>query len=230
MILTVLLLFSMVAQQPSSRAADNSGVIQGTVVNPAGKPVADATVYAIAMSDENRPLGGRWPPFATQSDYNGDFVLTHVTPDNVVKVYAFKYGDYYSDPGDPFTFAPIRRKILKPPEVEVKPGQTVTGVVVRLRIEEKGGRLHLNVRDADTKELVHGIYERICPKGYPKNCGAGSALFFDRLFLGARISIQIEADDGQHEKWEYRNPRTGSRYYRPKSGETETIDVYLHKK
>jgi hypothetical protein len=44
------------------------------------------------------------------------------------------------------------------------------------------------------------------------------------------ISVQIEADDGLHEKWEYRNPKTGSPYFKAKSGETETMNIYLRKK
>jgi hypothetical protein len=50
------------------------------------------------------------------------------------------------------------------------------------------------------------------------------------ISLCVEVSIQIEADDGLHEKSEYRNPKTGSRYFRARSGETETVNVYLRKK
>ena len=49
------------------------------------------------------------------------------------------------------------------------------------------------------------------------------------ISLGVRVSILIEADDGQHEKSEYRNPKTHSRYFRAKSGETEAVTIYLRK-
>ena len=45
----------------------------------------------------------------------------------------------------------------------------------------------------------------------------------------ARESIKVEAHDGLHETWEYRDPNTGSPYFRAKSGETETMDIYLPK-
>ena len=50
------------------------------------------------------------------------------------------------------------------------------------------------------------------------------------ISLEVGISIKIEADDGQHEKWQYRDPKTGSAYFRSKSGETETINIFLRKK
>jgi hypothetical protein len=43
------------------------------------------------------------------------------------------------------------------------------------------------------------------------------------------IAIRVEASDGLHEEWKYRNSKTGSRYYRARSGKTETVNVYLRK-
>jgi hypothetical protein len=48
--------------------------------------------------------------------------------------------------------------------------------------------------------------------------------------VGVGISIKIKTDDGQHQKWEYRDAKTGSPYFRAKSGETETMNIYLRKK
>ncbi len=175
-------------------------------------------------------MGGRWPANPTQSDDMGKFTLTHVTPDSN-QVYAFKYSDYYEDYGGPFLFN--FPKDLEIPRVDVNPGQTVMGLVVRL--PQKVGMIHFTVRDARTKELVRGasFYFRI--RGYPKTQNIGSGWVggsgppeFGRLIsLGVEILIRIEADDGMHEKWEYRNPKTGSRYFRAKSGETETVNIYL---
>jgi len=202
------------------------GSVEGVVVDPNGKPVEDAVVHE--SSNDGRPLGGRIFRTSTTTDVHGNFVLDHVIPAEKVAIWAYKYSDYYEDVMEPFTLN--RPKNLKIPVVEVKPEQTVTGV--RIQFPQKAGKLHWSVRDADTKELVHGVFMRWCRKGVPsKYCINGSAPSdYERIIsLGVRISIQIDADDGLHEKSEYRNPKTGSRYFRARSGETETVNIYLRK-
>jgi hypothetical protein len=107
----------------------------------------------------------------------------------------------------------------------------ITGV--RIQLAQEVGKIHFDVRDADSKELVHGVFIQWCRKGVaPKYCSNGSAPSdYEKLIsLGVEISIRIEADDGQHEKWEYRDPKTGSPYFRAISGKTDTITIYLRKK
>ena len=203
------------------------GSIEGVVVDPNGKPVEGAFVHE--TSDNGSPLGGRIFRTGTTTDVDGKFVLDHVIPAEKVVVWAYKYSDYYEDVMEPFTFS--RPKDLKIPVVEVKAGQTVTGV--RIQFPPKAGKLHLFVRDADTKELVPGVFIEWCRKGVPaKYCIHGSAPSDEEQLVSPAVGIsnKIEADDGLHEKWEYRSPKTGSRYFRAKSGETETVNVYLRKK
>jgi hypothetical protein len=231
MILTVLLL-SFIAQISSTPKPEDVGIpllgsVEGVVVDPNGKPVEGAVVHE--TSDDDRPLGGAIFRTATTTDVDGKFVLDHVFPAEKVAIWAYKYDDYYEDVMKPFTFK--RPKNLKIPVVEVKAGQTITGV--RIQFPQKVGKLHWYVRDADTKELVHGVFMRWCRKDVPtKYCINGSAPSdYERIIsLGVGISILIEADDGLYEKWVYRNPKTGSRYFRARSGETETVNVYLRKK
>jgi hypothetical protein len=215
------------AQQPSPPDANDFGIIKGTVVDPSGKPVEDAVVHE--TSEDGRPLGGTLFRSVTTTDADGKFVLDHVIPAEKVAIWAYKYDDYYEDVMEPFTFK--RPKNLKIPVVEAKPGQTITGV--RIQFPQKAGKLHWYVRDADTKELVHGVFMRWCRKGVPAMyCINGSAPSdYERIISpGVGISIQMKADDGQYEKWEYRNPKTGSRYFRARSGKTETVNVLLRKK
>jgi hypothetical protein len=203
------------------------GSVEGVVVDPDGKPVADAVVHE--TSDDGRPLGGRIFRTGTTTDVDGKFVLDQVIPAEKVVVWAYKYSDYYEDFMEPFTFN--RPKNLKIPVVEVKAGQTVTGV--RIQFPQKSGKLHWYVRDADTKELVHGVFVEWCRKSVPaKYCihMSGPSDYEQIISLGVGVAIQIEADDGQHEKSEYHNPKTGSRYFRAKSSKTETVNVYLRKK
>jgi hypothetical protein len=222
---------SPTAQISSTPKPEESGLpygsIEGVVVDPDGKPVADAVVHE--TSDDGHPLGGTIFRSATMTDAHGKFVLDHVIPAEKVAVWAYKWDDYYEDVMEPFTFN--RPKNLKIPVVEVKPGQTITGV--RIQFPQKAGKLHLYVRDADTKELVHGVFIEWCRKGVPaKYCihGSGPSDYEKIVSLAVGVSIQIGADDGLHEKWEYRDPITGSRYFRARSGKTEVVNINLRKK
>ena len=220
------------AQTPptvASPTADDFGVINGVVVDQDGKPTEGAYVYSVGDEEGKRPLGGRWPPGpVTTTDSDGRFTLPHVLPDNPVRVYASKPSDYYADDGGPSMFLLPNPKIA---EVEVKVGQPVN---VTVQLAKKAGRIQFNVRDADSKELVHGIFMQSCGKATPAkycvNSMSGPSDYATLISPGLELSIQIEADDGLHETWQYRNPKTGSRYFRARSGETETVTVYLRKK
>src|SRR6266851_2983518 len=182
MIVTLLLLWSIATvQQPSPPTASALGVIKGTVVDPDGKPVEGARVY---VEGDNDPPISR--PNTTTTGANGDFVLDHVLP-RKVKIHAYKDSDYYADIKFAFNLPPK----LEMPEVEVKPGQTVTGVTVRLM--QKAGRLHLYVRDAATKELVHGIFFQLCRGDHPTEVGyctsgSGPSDFEKAVPVGVGIS------------------------------------------
>lgn len=192
MILAVLLLWIMATgQQSSPPMADAFGIIKGTVVDPSGKPVEGAVVHE--SSDDGHPLGGRLFRTSTTTDVDGNFVLDRVIPAEKVVIWAYKYNEYYEDVMEPFTFS--RPKNLKIPVVEVKAGQTITGV--RIQLAQKVGKLHLLVHDADTRELVHGIFEQLCREGYPNNCLTGSEQSDSErmISLDVAVSIKIEADE-----------------------------------
>jgi hypothetical protein len=211
-------------QTAAPPAANDLGVIVGTVVDPDGEPVENARVYA--ASEYYPPMSRPW---SVATNAKGEFVLDQVIPGKNIVIHAYKeYGDYYKDVLFAFDLPPK----LEMPEVEVKPGQTVTGIIVRLA--QRAGKLHLNVRDADSKDLIPTIDYKFCREDYPTNfhyclSGAGDSDYDQFMPIGVGISITVEAKGGLHERWEYRDPKTGSPYFRAKSGETETIDVYLHK-
>ena len=210
-------------------AANDFGVIEGDVVDPNGKPVEGAYVYSVGNEEGKRPLAGRWPPGpVTTTDTEGRFVLLHVLPDNPVSVYSSKASESFADDGGLSVFLLPSSKI---PRVEVKVGQPVN---ITIQLATKMGRIQFYVRDANSKELVHGIFMQSCRRGTPaKYCVGGMSGASDYTTLispGVGLSIQIEADDGLHETWQYRNPKTGSRYFTARSGETETVTVFLRKK
>jgi hypothetical protein len=221
-LLLLLLWFTTAQQQPSPPAANDPGVIKGVVVDPDGKPVEGAQVY---VQGDNDPPTSR--PDTATTKANGEFVLDHVTP-RKVKIHAYKDSDYYTDVVFAFNLPP--KWVM--PEVEVKPGQTVTGVKVQLM--QKAGRLHLNVLDVDTKELVHGIFVQLCREDNPSYCftASGPPEFENSVPVGVGISIKVSADShGQSNyQWQYHDPRTNSPYFRAKSGETETMNIYVPKK
>ena len=229
MILTLLLLWSMVAaQQPSPPATNDLGTIKGTVVDLDGKPVAGANVYVGAIrfyvaGENSPPLNLR--NNESTSDANGEFVLDQVIPSKSVIIHAYKDTDYYAFVMWAFNLPPKSER----PEIVVKPRETVTGITVRLT--QRAGQLHLYVRDADTKELIYGVGFQLCREDYPTYCtgGSGSSDFVEPVPVDVGISIKIEADDGHHKKWEYRDVKTHSRYFRAKSGETTTMSVSLGK-
>jgi hypothetical protein len=206
------------------------GWIEGVVVDPQGKPVDGAYVYAVGDAEGKLPLAGRWPGgTSTTTNSEGKFVLGHVV-ENPVSVWAGGRG-YYAG-GSILNMGLVPGfNTPKVQEVEIKPGQTVT---VRLQLAKKAGKIKLYVRDADTKELlVDGIFSEWCSNGVPmsNNCGrmSGEADYESLVSTDVDLSIRIEARDGLHDEWKYRNPKTGSRYYRARSGKTETVNVYLRK-
>jgi hypothetical protein len=227
MIMAFLLLWFAAMPQQSPPAPSVVGVISGSVVDPSGKPVEGAVVHE--SCNDGRPLAGRLFRTSTTTAGEGAFILDQVIPCEKVVIWAYKYSDYYEDVTEPFTFN--RPKDLEIPEVGVKAGQTITGI--RIRLGQKVGKIHLDVRDADSKELVHGVFIQWCREGFsPKYCLKGSAPSdYERLIsLGVGISIKIEADDGQHQQWSYRDHKTGSTYFKATSGKTDTITIYLRKK
>ena len=144
----LMLVMMTMAQQRSPPEANDFGIIKGTVVDPGRKPVEGAVVHE--SNNDGRPLGGRLFRTSTTTDVDGNFVLDHVIPAEKVAIWAYKYDDYYEDVMEPFTFK--RPKHLKIPVVEVKAGQTISGI--RIQFPQRAGKLHLYVRDADTKELM----------------------------------------------------------------------------
>jgi hypothetical protein len=235
MILTLLLL-SFMAQisdspKPQDLGVPEYGSIQGVVVDPQGKPVDGAYVYAVGDAEGKFPLAGRWPGgTSTTTNSEGKFVVGHVV-DNPVSVWASKESDYYAGGGS-FSMGLVPSfNTPKVEGVELKPGQAVA---VRLQLAKKAGKIKLYVRDADTKELlVDGIFSEWCADGVPmsSNCGRmiGGSDYESLVSTDVDIAIRVEAADGLHEEWEYRNPKTGSRYYRARSGKTERVNVYLRK-
>jgi hypothetical protein len=225
MIPILLILLTMMSAQQQSRPNTDFGVIRGIVIDPDGKLVEGARVYLTA---DSYPPKSR--PDATTTNAKGEFVLNQVIPGKKLAIHAYKDIDYFSDVVIGFNLPPKSEL----PEVEVKPGQTVTGITVRLM--SKAGKIHLSVRDANTKDLVHGIFYQLCRADHPTEIGycvtgSGPSDLDEFVPVGVGISIKVSAaSHGQDSfQWQYHDPETGSPYFNAKSGETETMNIYVPK-
>lgn len=217
----LILLCTILAAQQPAQSTNTLGTIRGTVIDPSGKPVDGATVYA---EGDNYPPRSR--PNTVTTNSNGEFVLD-VIPGKDIRVHIYKDSDLYSNVVTVFDVPPH----WKFPLIDVLPGQTVAET---FQLPQKAGRLQLRVLDADTKELVHGIYFQLCREDHPNESGycltgSGPPDFEHSIPAGVGISIKVSSDEHAPPgyQWQYRNPKTRSPYFRVKPGETETITTYL---
>jgi hypothetical protein len=76
-------------------------------------------------------------------------------------------------------------------------GQARQIVTVLVRLNPKAAKLHLYVRDAGTKELVHGIFLQLCRQEHPIDCvtGSGPSDFEYPVPAGVGISIKVSSDE-----------------------------------
>lgn len=219
--LHILILLCTISAQQQPQSAATLGTIKGVVVDPSGKRIEGATVYA---EGDNYPPRSR--PATVTTDSNGEFMLD-VIPGKDIRVHLYKDSDLYSNVVTVFDVPPN----WKFPLIDVAPGQTVEQI---FRLPQKAGKLQLRVLDADTKTLVHGIYFQLCREDHPNQTGycltgSGPPDFEHSIPAGVGISIKVSSDEhgSSDYQWRYRDPKTGSAYFRAKPGETETITTYV---
>jgi hypothetical protein len=138
-IVSSLILFLLVAVHGFGQGAAPSGVVQGVVVDVDGKPLSKATVYGIPQENMTRPI-------YTTSDSEGKFTI-HGLPAGPVYLDASKDSDGY--PYSIFSFFIMPGQVK--PKVNVKEGETITGVVVRLGA--RAAYLRLAISDEDGTPL-----------------------------------------------------------------------------
>ena len=115
--------------------------------------MTDASVYYRVGGDSS--TGER---HQTTSDCNGRFFLEHVLAGNV-QIGAFKETDSYVDRRFAFPFYGEAND-GEFPELQVRAGETVKGVVVRLG--RQGALLKLNVFDVNTKAPLDWVNYQMC--------------------------------------------------------------------
>src|SRR5271163_604554 len=129
---------------PQVAAEVKWGMVEGNVVDRDGKPVPGATVTSYVDAK-----GATRDAVQSQSDGNGRFSLR--LPEGKVWLSAHKNSEGY-----PYAFFAF---YLMPgqefPTIEVKPGETTRGVVVRVGV--KAAHLKYEVADQDGKPVSGGF-------------------------------------------------------------------------
>jgi Carboxypeptidase regulatory-like domain len=124
-------------------ATTGFGGLTGYVFDADGKPVANAEVFALLA--EGSLLIGRRP--TAETDKDGKFVLNHVKA-GLNRVFAFKEQNGYPDT----SFAFYQLNSVATPEIYVREGHVVSGVIVRLG--QKSEMLSGAVLDADSRSPI----------------------------------------------------------------------------
>ena len=135
------------ATQPTAEV--NWGILEGVVLDGNGKPVADATVTSYTQAK-----GVTRDVMQYQAHGNGEFSL-HLPEGKVwlsahknSEKYPYAFFAFYVMPGQEF------------PTVEIKPGETTKGVVVRVGV--KAAHLNYKVLNEEGQEVLGGfVFERL---------------------------------------------------------------------
>ena len=221
-VLTLLLCtWSGAQQRPTS--APSTGTVQGTVIDPEGIPVADASVY---YELRDTPAPGH--PRTVATDKSGAFILEGVAAGKV-SLGAFKESASYNYSIFAFN-APPRTSML---QVEVKPGETRRNLIIHLA--PKAGLLRLRVLDAATRQPLSQIRFQLCRADHADDIGyclggGGSPSASDgdlSQFVPPSVPISIKLSALNYTNWTYKDQDTGSSLLTLKSGETRVLTIYL---
>jgi hypothetical protein len=200
-----------VAQQPTQA---NQGSVQGVVVDEHNKPIKDASVYADNLS---MPKPAR--PDTVLTDAQGQFVLEHVYPGNLV-IRAYKDANMYADMfqfGVPSTM----------PQLELKAGEVYKGIVIRL--DKKAASLRLRSFDAGTSAPIKGIEFQMCHADHPGDrmyCITGSVPGDYHLFVPSGVPISISVSAPNHSEWTYQDAAKKP-YIALAPGEKRTLTINM---
>ena len=194
------------------------GTIEGTVVDPSGTPVANATVYLLQ--------NGRAP--ATVTDAQGNFVLLNV-PVGTHRVFAYKESENYPNPV--WSFYSDAYGLEGFPVVEVRRDEVSRGVLVGL--PPKAGRLKVLVTEAITKRPVSDASISVNHQNKPTTAFQPGATGINgelTILVPVGVSISLKVTAAGYRTWNYRN-----RDSKPpdaiqlKTGENKSMKIELTK-
>jgi hypothetical protein len=211
-----------IAQQGTELSA-TLGVVEGTVLDPEGHPVADASVY---YEPTDLPAVGH--PRTVATDKSGNFILRRITPGKIT-IIAYKESDLYSHSIFAFNAPPPNSM----PRIEIKAGEVIRGLVIHLG--PKSALLQLVILDAVTGEPPEQIKFQLCRADHPGNVGycisgsgavsASSGEISEFIPSSTPVSILVGAP--KYSDWTYRNDVTGESVLTLGPGESRRVFVRL---
>lgn len=131
-----LLFITLASQQPPNRTTAS---VTGTVQDGNGSPISGANVQAILESDYKKQ-------FPDITDSNGRFAISEL-PAGTFFLQAYKESDGY--PQSFFAF--FSRPGMQFPSITLKPGEAISGAVIKLGA--KAARINLDIASQDGKPL-----------------------------------------------------------------------------
>ena len=203
-------------QSIPTRAENEKGLIEGTVVYEDARPVKDATVYAEPM---DRPIIGIVPHATT--DQSGHFVVSHlwlgkyaVGAEKVDEGYADMTSEFYSD-------GKFETVVLTPR----RPAASVS-----IQLGPKAGTLVGTIVDAVTGAPLNPCVEfRRVKNLWNFLSGTGLVNAKYRVLVPSNTDVSMKVWYGGHKSWYY--PGTAekdqSRPLNLKPGEEQKIDIRL---
>jgi hypothetical protein len=200
-----IVLFATLAVQGSAGGSSEVGSASGVVLDDAGKPLADATVYALPAEDMTHQIRGT-------SDSAGRFVLEGL-PAGTVYIDAYKESDGY--PYNMFSFFKVPGANT-PVSMKVVAGKATGNIV--LHLGQRSAYLQLDV-SADEGAPAGGalLFDRLdIPGPYIRGVLANDKIMVP--LVPFRLTFQAEGYLPWHyggESWQ-----TGAGLIKLKSGET----------
>lgn len=208
----LLLAAASFTQAPNAKNESKLGRVEGVVLDGEGKPLPGATVTSYlpaagAARDVNQYQADRDGRFSLLLPQGKAWLSAHKDSDG----YPYAFFAFYITPGQQF------------PTVEVKPGETTKGVVVR--VGAKAAHLNYEVVDQDGKPVLGGfVFSRLDQKEpYQRSAAAKD----DLLVPPAPFRAAFEAKG--FKTWHYGGDkwRGNDGVISLKSGEALTLTIRL---
>jgi len=200
----------------SSAQSTTLGSIEGVVLDRQGKPIPDATVYALPQGDM-RILAA-----SSATDSAGKFILQSLQAGGFY-IYAYKESDGYPNAFFRFFTIPNSQSQVA---AKVEAGQVTTGITIKLIV--KFAHLKIHVTDENGIRLGAGLTFRREDQRGDYIMGTDGQV----SILVPPVPFRLTVDADGYEPWHYGGANYAGKpgLISPKPDQTLNLDVRLHRK